>query len=535
MNLNVLDCTFRDGGYYGDWNFDRSLVDKYLLAVSLAKIDIIEIGFRFIPQEKPLGPFAYSTDEFLNELPLPDNVKIAVMINAQELISHNNVSEAVNALFTDKRESPVDIVRIATHFDNIEQCYSIAKAIHGLGYQVFLNLMQIDSIDKKDLQKAAQQVQSWNCIDVLYFADSFGNMNATLINEVVESVKMGWSGDLGIHAHDNKGHALVNSIAALDYGVNYIDATLLGMGRGAGNTKIENLLVEIADRNLGNYNPSALFPLVLKDFEQLQKKYNWGSSVCYFLSAVHGIHPTYIQEMLGDERYDIDQILSAIDFLKFKGAPSYSLERMLKAISSATGSEHGSWSAKDWAKDRNVLIIGSGPSIEHHIDDITKYTKEENPIVFCLNINKFVPENIVNAYVACHETRISMEADLYSGLTKPIILPMSRIPKEMKELLSGVDILDYGLRVEEHKFQIFDNGCVLDSPLALMYALSLTIASGAKKILLAGIDGYDRYDQRQQNIVNLFLKYKGLDESIPIFAITPTTFEIDQNIVDDKR
>mgnify|MGYP004005937733 FL=1 len=112
---------------------------------------------------------------------------------------------------------------------------------------------------------------------------------------------------------------------------------------------------------------------------------------------------------------------------------------------------------------------------------------------------------------------------------------MSRIPKEMKELLSGVDILDYGLRVEEHKFQIFDNGCVLDSPLALMYALSLTIASGAKKILLAGIDGYDRYDQRQQNIVNLFLKYKGLDESIPIFAITPTTFEIDQNIVDDKR
>jgi 4-hydroxy 2-oxovalerate aldolase len=239
--------------------------------------------------------------------------------------------------------------------------------------------------------------------------------------------------------------------------------------------------------------------------------------------------------MLGDERYDIDQILSAIDFLKFKGAPSYSLERMLKAISSATGSEHGSWSAKDWAKDRNVLIIGSGPSIEHHIDDITKYTKEENPIVFCLNINKFVPENIVNAYVACHETRISMEADLYSGLTKPIILPMSRIPKEMKELLSGVDILDYGLRVEEHKFQIFDNGCVLDSPLALMYALSLTIASGAKKILLAGIDGYDRYDQRQQNIANLFLKYKGLDESIPIFAITPTTFEIDQNIVGDKR
>ena len=40
------------------------------------------------------------------------------------------------------------------------------------------------------------------------------------------------------------------------------------------------------------------------------------------------------------------------------------------------------WSAKDWAKDRNVLIIGSGPSIEHHIDDITKYTKESNSILF---------------------------------------------------------------------------------------------------------------------------------------------------------
>ena len=84
--LKVLDCTLRDGGYYNNWDFNESLVEKYLSAMSMAKVDIVEIGFRFLPQKKFLGKFAYSEDDFLNSISLPSTISYAVMINASDLI-----------------------------------------------------------------------------------------------------------------------------------------------------------------------------------------------------------------------------------------------------------------------------------------------------------------------------------------------------------------------------------------------------------------------------------------------------------------
>jgi 4-hydroxy 2-oxovalerate aldolase len=204
---------------------------------------------------------------------------------------------------------------------------------------------------------------------------------------------------------------------------------------------------------------------------------------------------------------------------------------MLRAISGITGDECGDWSAKGWAKDKNVLIVGSGPSTKRYIDDLTRYIKKEKPIVLCLNINESVPEELVTAYIACHEARILIESDRYSDLIKPLILPLSRIPKEMRSLLSDVNILDYGLRIKEREFQIFENGCVLDSSLVLIYAMSIASVSCAKKILLTGIDGYEKSDPRQQKMVTALERYNGLGNTIPIYAITPTTYPIKQRSI----
>jgi len=531
----VLDCTFRDGGYYCNWDFSESTVKKYLAAVSKAKIDIVEIGFRFLPKKESLGCFAYSTDKYLEKLKFPKNIDISVMINAKEIIeSELGVKAALDSLFSKKSRSPVDIVRIATRIDDIDMCSDIANILYQLGYRVFLNLMQIDSVDRPTLRGLGKQIQSWNSVEVLYFADSFGNMNFDSIGNVVETIKLEWNGDIGLHAHDNKGHALINSLSAIDFGVSYIDATILGMGRGAGNTKMETLLVEIINRNLGEYCPDALFPLVLQDFKKLQEEYNWGSSIYYYLSAVHGIHPTYIQEMLGDSRYSVDQILSTIDFLKSKASSSsYSFEGMLNAIATASGSEHGSWNVKDWAKDRDILIIGSGVSTKKYLDDVTKYIKDRNPIVLCLNINKDIHEDFITAYIACHEARITIELDLYKKIKKPIILPMGRIPDDVKELLSDIDVLDYGLKVNKNEFKIYDDGCILDAPLVLIYALSLSSVSSANKVLLTGVDGYKGNNPKQKELINGFDKFKENNANIEMYSITPTKFPIKQLLINN--
>ena len=315
--LKVLDCTLRDGGYYNNWDFNESIVNNYLSAMSKAKVDIVEIGFRHLPQNKFLGKFAYSEDDYLNSLSLPSNISYAVMINASDLINYEDGLEfAIKNLFSKKKDSPIDIIRIATHSSDIKECRSIAIALKNLGYRVFLNLMQISSLDAKSIANIVKDLKSWDCIDVFYFADSFGNMESESVSSVISTISSKWSGELGIHTHDNKNQALGNSLKAIEQGVTYVDATILGMGRGAGNAKMETLLVEIVQRGLGEYFPDALFSLVLKEFSLLQKEYNWGPNIYYFLSAIHGIHPTYIQEMSGDQRYSSEQMLSAINFLK---------------------------------------------------------------------------------------------------------------------------------------------------------------------------------------------------------------------------
>ena len=529
----ILDCTIRDGGYYVDWDFDSETVCKYLKAVNVARVDVVEIGFRFFPKEKFLGPFAYSSDEYLKTLPLPADCSIAVMVNAADLLNYpGGAVDAVHVLFQSRSLSPVEIVRIAAHHKDVRACEEIAETLHSLGYRVFLNIMQVDSLEGGELAVLSAEVSAWQCVETLYFADSFGSMESEGIESVVNAIASVWSGDIGFHAHDNKGLALSNCIAALKCGVEYLDSTLTGMGRGAGNVKTESLLVELNQRDYGQYYPDAVFPLVLQEFRQLQQLYQWGSNVYYFLSAVHGIHPTYIQEMLGHGRYSTDQILSAINFLKSSQAPFYSFENMLRAISGMEGDEKGGWSAEGWLEGRTVLILGSGPSTERHIKALHQYVERNKPVVLCLNINEFVPREMVDVYVACHETRILIESDSYAGLDKPLLVPLSRVPESIRDNLDGVEIYDYGLRVEEGSFRVGENGCVLSSPLALAYAISVATAGGAERVLLAGVDGYEAStDLRQREVVGMLEMYEKIPAALALSAITPTTYPIDQRSV----
>ena len=156
----ILDCTLRDGGYYLDWDFEENTVRKYLISIGIANVDIVEIGFRFFPKNRFLGAFAYCSDEFLNSLNLPSNIKVAVMINAADLISYpDGIEQAVLALFSEKNKSPVDIVRIAVHEKDITDSFIIAKNLSNLGYMVFINLMQVDKIDPAVLIEIGVEVK----------------------------------------------------------------------------------------------------------------------------------------------------------------------------------------------------------------------------------------------------------------------------------------------------------------------------------------------------------------------------------------
>jgi len=306
-DLTILDCTFRDGGYYNSWDFDYSTISEYLNSIWNSGVDIVEIGFRFLPQNRYLGPFAYSTDRFLKSLDLPDNKAICVMINAADFLAEDEASKVlIRRLFSREEESPVDIVRIAAHFSQIGQCEPLVKELKSLGYRLGFNCMQSGGKSSERLSRAASEVSGWGCVDILYFADSLGNMTCESVEKTIGAFRESWNGEIGFHGHDNRGRALVNSLAAIDAGASWIDGTILGMGRGAGNTRTESLLLDLNERG-NRYNHEALYNLSEGTFKKLQVKYNWGMSLSYHIAAINGIHPTYVQEMKS-LNYDVSQM-----------------------------------------------------------------------------------------------------------------------------------------------------------------------------------------------------------------------------------
>lgn len=204
---------------------------------------------------------------------------------------------------------------------------------------------------------------------------------------------------------------------------------------------------------------------------------------------------------------------------------------MLEALSSSVGDEHGEWSAKGWVKGRDVLIIGSGSSTKTYANEISEYIKSNQPIVLCLNINQNIFQDLITAYIACHETRIAIELDLYTDLKKPIILPMGKMPIEVKDLLLNTNIFDYGLKIVENDFMIYDNGCSLNKPLVLIYALCLLSVSGAEKVFLTGIDGYKDNNPKQQEIIMALNQFIKSNSHLELCSITPTTYPIKEMLI----
>ena len=540
-SINILDCTLRDGGYYNNWDFRSAVVDRYLRSMQAASIDVIEIGFRSLSESSFMGPYYYCTDEFLEGLDLPSDPTIGVMIKCKEFFSEKDSPDnLVRELFRKADDSPIELVRIAVNFNNALEAESIACALKMLGYQVAINIMQAHGKKEDEYSELAEKITAWDTINVLYFADSLGNMTPEMVVMVCRTLKKSWEGMLGIHTHNNKNLALINTLTAAENGVNWCDATIRGMGRGAGNASTESLLLElnILDKHSGD---ATLLYETVEDFNRFKKIHNWGSNMYYHFASNNGIHPTFVQTLLTDSRYPKQQILEILKNMSKKeksslfGKPinpsNYSLDALNVVLKLHHDEAIGAWDATGWLADREVLIIGAGPSVKRYKQDIIKYVETHKPAVLELNINSSIPASLVTASVVSLEARAIFDVLQYKELGHPIVLPMARIEYIIDEFTKDFDIYDYGLAVEPGTFEFEPTGCRLHLPYTICYALAVANQAGAKIINLIGFDGYPSDEPKQIDMNKIFSLYNKHKHSVPIVSLAHTTYQLDQRSI----
>ena len=524
-NFKILDCTFRDGGYYNNWDFPRSVMTSYFEAMQAASVDIVELGFRSLINDRFKGPNAFTKDNYLDSFDIPSTMQVGVMVNASELVGEPNVTEKLKMLFPKgAQDSKVEIVRIACHVHEFSEALVASHWLRDQGFIVGYNLMQVADRSKAEIKRLARLSSDYS-LDVLYFADSLGSMGPDRTKEIISWIQSEWGGPIGIHTHDNMGRALSNTLTAHECGALWLDSTITGMGRGPGNARTEELVIEsmsIEDRNV---NIVPLLKLINSYFNPLKYEYGWGSNPYYYLAGMHSIHPTYVQEMISDTRYDEEDIVAALNNLKREGGKKFSSNNLDATRTFYSEFKEGHWKPATIMSNREILILGSGPGVSQHKYALEKFIKEKDVLVLALNNQTLIADDLINLRVACHPVRLLADCESYKKMPQPLITPKNSLPKNIILGLGDKIIYDFEFIIRENTFEFYDTHAILPNSLVISYALAVAVSGGVSKIYLAGFDGYGADDPRSLEMQKMFDVFFNSGGS-QIISITPTKYNI---------
>ena len=522
--INILDCTFRDGGYYNLWNFDEKLSKEYLKRISESKIDYIEIGFLFLKDKKKIfGKFAFANKKFFAKFKI-NHKKIAIMFNGSDLLE-KNIEEKLEINLPLEKSSNLKLIRIATHYNEIFKLKKIIKFIKKKNFKVAINLMQITELSKSKILKAVKFIENNNLADIFYFADSLGSLNPKNTKKICSIINECWKKPFGIHAHDNCGLALENTITALKNGATWADATISGMGRGAGNVSTESLIRKLNSIGFNDYKFKPLNILAKDKFSEMKKKYGWGKSEYYKLAAKFKIHPTYIQEILSNKNLNQNEINSLIKKLhKYqKNLTKFDSNIINNEIISPNHKKL--WNAKNFLKNKNLLILGQGESLKTSRSKIIKYKKKYNCKIFSLNLNQYYKHDEVDYVIVTDKIRALLDFQNYAKY-KNIIMPKDNFIKILpKNFIKSLNIKNFGMKINSKRILFNNKYCETPTALSLGYAIGLGVIGNANRIFLAGFDGYPLQNNYQLEMENLIDDIHKMNIK-NLYSITPTKYNI---------
>lgn len=532
QHVNILDCTLRDGGYYNNWHFPQTLVENYLSSVARAQIDYVELGLRQFNSGRFLGAHAFTTPQYLASIDLPKGPEYGVMVDAKTLLKNEEEGSfaLVEKLFLPASNEKISFVRIAAHVDEVAHCGTAVGALRGLGYKVFLNIMQASLRTDKELKNLGKIVSKYDELSAVYIADSLGSMCDEEVTRVFNALKSGWSGELGFHAHDNTGRAMVNTQLAIKLGTKWVDSTVTGMGRGAGNAATEFLVLSIPRPKVRSESLIDLFEIAAGQFTDLKRVCGWGHNAHYHMAANLSLHPTYVQELLTDRNFSTEMCFEVIEALGASSHPNKFSNEVLIAAKSMRDEKanskvtHGEIVPKILT-DKDVLLVAQTDQAEEFESALNQFINFKKPLVISLNM-PLVKTSIEYDYVAIsHNQKYKREYVRYKESNYKFIAPAKLFDDDLR---IGHD---YGVGVESGRFEALPNHAIIPSPLTFSYALAFCIAAGAKRCFLAGFEGLS--EDSEGNKEMQFALQLASKCDIELISITPTTYPVKEISVYD--
>ncbi len=519
-NMQVLDCTLRDGGYINNWKFGFNVIQDIIEKLIKANIDLIEVGFLRDCDYNPNKTLFNNCKEIANIL--PKNKRNSQFV---AMILHNLYD--INKLENYDGKT-IEFLRITFHDYDIDEGLQYIVKAQQKGYKIFCNPINIMGYSDKEILELIQKV---NIIKPYAFSivDTFGSMDRKDLIRIYSLCTKNLHPDIviGLHLHEN----LNSSFALAQDFLNIADlkrehtcdGSLFGMGRIPGNLCIELLANYLNKEFACNYDVDFLLDAIDEHILKLKKIEEWGYSIAYALSAKYNLHRNYSEFLLNKGKItskQINQILSQIELHKKTAFDKDYIEELyLKFQSVNIDDEYSYEKLKKILQSTSILLLAPGKSLEDNKQDIVDYIENHKPIVISLNFatDKFKCDF---AFFSNNKRYSFFKKNLKEG--KYIITSNIKDEIDNKQL-----VFDY--------FKLaFLNGTLYDNCAIML--LKLLINIGIREASIAGFDGFlEEYyfdfalNANEQNALENNQKIKNrlnsLSKEINLNFITPSIFE----------
>jgi len=285
--IKVLDCTIRDGGLMNNHHFDDQIVKAVYDTCLAAGVDYMEIGYKASRKGIKVGEhgcWKYCLEEDIRRIVGENNtdLKLSVMADAERCDYREDIPP--------KKESVVDMIRVATYINQVPTALDMVKDAHDKGYETTINLMAASIVPENELDEGLEMFARSEA-KAIYVVDSFGALYSEKVQHLVRKYMnfcKSSGKEVGVHMHNNLQLAFANTIEGIILGANYLDATLAGLGRGAGNCPMELLIGFLHNPK---YDLRPILECVQNWIEPMRSKLLWGYDLPYLLTGMLNQHP----------------------------------------------------------------------------------------------------------------------------------------------------------------------------------------------------------------------------------------------------
>ncbi len=285
--IKVLDCTIRDGGLMNNHHFDDKIVRAVYDACVAGGVDYMELGYKASRKAIKTGEhgnWKYCLEDDLRRIvgDNPSDLKLCVMADAERCDYREDIPP--------KKDSVVDMIRVATYINQISTALDMVKDAHDKGYETTVNLMAVSIVPENELDEGLGMLAESEA-KAIYVVDSFGALYSEQVQYLVRKYLHHCKAkgkEVGVHMHDNQHLAFANTIEGIILGANFLDATMAGLGRGAGNCPMELLISFLHNPK---YSLRPILECVDRTIEPMRAELNWGFDLPYLLTGMLNQHP----------------------------------------------------------------------------------------------------------------------------------------------------------------------------------------------------------------------------------------------------